>query len=505
MSGSSTGIVGEISSTLPSLLDASGEVAVLVGIEQDLRLTIEPSLSDPEARHTLGMIRRIMLEMIARTIERPVTQPLVRSSQLKALQDVIALTLPLGVKGEELAERILAALALRDSEADVSDLLGDAFGLLADIAVTANPGFSSKLKAILSDLLAAEKEVAVLHRARSDNIAAQQKPTTSDPGIITQERIEAFLREQMPDVKGLRVKGISRPPMGWGKVTLMVELDGEGLPYPSVVIRQDAALSGTDSRVEDEYPILKFVSDHGLPVPKPLFFSDDGRFGRPFMVMPRLSGAVGGGLGGPNPECTREALFDLARFAAKLHTLDPRYSDLPARWRQTPDKDANRRAVAEVHRRLVDNQVAPLPLARGTLLWLEQNAPPALDRPIIVHSDLGLWNLLVDGPKVNAVLDWELAHIGDPMQDLAYIRPLLGDRMTWQEFVGAYANAGGQEYRPDAIEFFGILGDIRNVMFTEIMQRMAVSAIADVRTSHVVITCLKMLEQQAAGRLLASA
>jgi aminoglycoside phosphotransferase (APT) family kinase protein len=254
--------------------------------------------------------------------------------------------------------------------------------------------------------------------------------------------------------------------------------------------------------VVDEYPVIKFVHDHGLQVPKPLFINrEEGRFGRPFIVMSKLSGSTAGGFAGPDPECTREALFELAVFAARLHALDPRESGLPAQWKQAPDRDANRRAVASVHRQIVMSEVAPLPLARGTLLWLERNAPPAPERPIIVHSDLGLWNVLVEGPKLSAVLDWELAQIGDPMQDLAYVRPLLGDRMSWQEFVDAYLAAGGQEYRPDAIEFFGILSDVRNVMFTEIMHNMAVSNVADVRTAHAVTTCLHMLERQAAARL----
>ena len=488
---------------LPSLFDSSGEVPLLIGIEQDLRLMIEPVVTEPEAKHTVGMIRRIILDIVARRLEESVTGGMLRAKRWDALQDVIALARTLGGGGEALANRLTNALPSggRETE-DVSDLLGQAFGELASVAGTEDPTFSARLGVILSGLLDNEKAVEARLRATAERIEAQQKPGANDPGVITHERFEAFMREQMPEVPDLKVTRMTRPPMGWGKVTLIADLEGTNLPYTSVVVRQDAALSGTDSHVVDEYPIIKFVSGHGLQVPEPLFLNvEDGRFGRPFMVMSKLSGATAGGFGGPVPECTREAFFDLARFAAKLHALDPRDSDLPPSWRTTPSPDANRRAVAKIHRQLVENQVSPMPLARGTLLWLDRNAPPSPDRPIIVHSDLGLWNLLVEGPRVNAVLDWELAHIGDPMQDLAYVRPLLGDRLTWQEFVDAYLAAGGQPYRPDAIEFFGMLSDIRNVMFTEIMHNMAVSNIADVRASHAVTTCLRMLERQAAAKL----
>ena len=486
---------------LPSLFASSGEVSLLIGIEQGLRETIEPAISDPEAQHALGMIRRIILDMAARRIEAPVTEPMVRSTHREALREVIALASTLGSQGLALGTRLTNTLSGSRDDADLSDLLGSAFGELATFP-QADAAFSVKLTAILGRLLATDTRVDARNRACAERLEAQVSSELADPGIITKERLEQFLREQMPDVSDLNIKRMSRPPMGWGKVTLIIELERTNLPLTSMVIRQDAGLSGTGTHVIDEYPVIKFVHDHGLQVAEPLFINrEDGRFGRPFIVMSKLSGVTAGGFGGPDAECTREALFELAVFAARLHALDPRDSSLPAQWQQAPDRDANRRAVAEVHRQIAKNEVAPLPLARGTLLWLERNAPPAPKRPIIVHSDLGLWNLLVEGPKLSAVLDWELAQIGDPMQDLAYVRPLLGDRMTWQEFVDAYLAAGGQEYRPDAIEFFGILSDVRNVMFTEIMHNKAVSNVADVRTAHAVTTCLHMLERQAAAKL----
>jgi aminoglycoside phosphotransferase (APT) family kinase protein len=486
---------------LPSLFASSGEIPLLIGIEQGLREIIEPAISGAEAKHTLDMIRRIILDMAARRIEAPATEPMVRSAHREALREVIALASTLGSQGPALSNRLANTLSGRRDDAEVADLLGSAFGELATFP-EADAMFSEKLTAILARLLDTGKQVEARHRACAERIEDRASSGLADPGIITKERLEQFLREQMPEVPDLRVTQMSRPPMGWGKVTLITTLEGTNLPLTSMVVRQDAGLSGTGTHVVDEYPIIKFAHDHGLQVPEPLFVNrEDGRFGRPFIIMSKLSGATAGGFAGPDPECTREALFELATFAARLHALDPRDSNLPAQWKQAPDKDANRRAVAKVHRQIVESEVAPLPLARGTLLWLERNAPPAPERPIIVHSDLGLWNLLVEGPKLRAVLDWELAQIGDPMQDLAYVRPLLGDRMTWQEFVDAYLAAGGQEYRPDAIEFFGILSDVRNVMFTEIMHHMAVSNLADVRTAHAVTTCLHMLERQAAAKL----
>jgi aminoglycoside phosphotransferase (APT) family kinase protein len=486
---------------LPSLFTSRGEASLLIGIEQSLRELVEPAVGDVEAKHVVGMIRRLILDMAARQIEGSNIESALRAAHLEALEAVIALTWKLGEGGRDLATRLSDEISRKTPDADISKLLSFAFNELATLP-NSGEEFSGELTRILGVLLRANREADRRHQECADRIEAQESPERHDTGIITKDRLELFLREKMPNHADIAVKRVSRPPMGWGKVTLIAELEGDNLPFRSLVVRQDALLSGTGTHVVDEYAVINFVHRHGLQVPEPLFIHrGDERFGRPFILMSKLSGVSAGGFGGPDPGCTREALFELARFAARLHALDPRDSDLPPEWKNAPDEHANRRAVTKVRQQLAGNLVAPLPLASGTLLWLQRNAPPSPDRPIIVHSDLGLWNLLVDGPKLNAVLDWELAQIGDPMQDLAYIRPLLGDRMTWDEFVAAYLAAGGQEYRPAAMDFFGILSDVRNVMFTEIMHKMAVSNVADVRTAHAVTTCLHMLERQAAAKL----
>ena len=60
------------------------------------------------------------------------------------------------------------------------------------------------------------------------------------------------------------------------------------------------------------------------------------------------------------------------------------------------------------------------PVFELALRWLHANAPPPLARPVPVHGDFRTGNLLVDGDGLVAVLDWELAHAGDPMADLGW-------------------------------------------------------------------------------------
>ena len=69
----------------------------------------------------------------------------------------------------------------------------------------------------------------------------------------------------------------------------------------------------------------------------------------------------------------------------------------------------------------LDDLPLPHPTIRLGVEWLRRNPPSFPQRQTIVHADFRTGNLLVDDGRLSAVLDWELAHVGDPMEDLAYL------------------------------------------------------------------------------------
>ena len=105
------------------------------------------------------------------------------------------------------------------------------------------------------------------------------------------------------------------------------------------------------------------------------------------------------------------------------------------------------------------------PILALALRWLEQNLP-ALVPPRLVHGDFRLGNLLVDGSRLTGVLDWELAHLGDPLEDLAFgcmtvwrfsrpDRPSYG-LASLQALTDAYAAAGGEAFDPERFRFWTV-------------------------------------------------
>ena len=101
--------------------------------------------------------------------------------------------------------------------------------------------------------------------------------------------------------------------------------------------------------------------------------------------------------------------------------------------------------------------------------WLEQNRPPV--GPLcIVHGDFRLGNIMVGPDGLRAVLDWELAHIGDPMEDLGWLcvkawrfgvrKPVAG-LGEYDEFFEAYSRAANVAVDADVVRWWEVLGTLK--------------------------------------------
>jgi aminoglycoside phosphotransferase (APT) family kinase protein len=177
-----------------------------------------------------------------------------------------------------------------------------------------------------------------------------------------------------------------------------------------------------------EHKVLDALSRAGFPVPEPvLLCTDTDVIGAPFYLMQHVDGKIYRDAGGLGPEQFRELTFTLVDTLADLHALDPAAIGLGdfgkpegfnarqvRRWKQQLDASRSRElsGIEELHARLATDIPAGGPGA-------------------VVHGDFRLDNVLIsDELTVNAVLDWEMSTLGDPLSDLALMlvyagRPLL--------------------------------------------------------------------------------
>lgn len=111
-----------------------------------------------------------------------------------------------------------------------------------------------------------------------------------------------------------------------------------------------------------------------------------------------------------------------------------------------------------------------LPVFDYAFRWLAEHCPQAVGERL-VHGDFRNGNLMIGEEGVRAVLDWELAHIGDPMEDLAWLcvnswrfgnidKPVggFGER---KDLYAAYANASGRQVDESAVKFWEVFGVLK--------------------------------------------
>jgi aminoglycoside phosphotransferase (APT) family kinase protein len=151
-----------------------------------------------------------------------------------------------------------------------------------------------------------------------------------------------------------------------------------------------------------------------------------------------------------------------ARELALIHALDP--TTLPAELcYKTPlelvqEQELKYRQIA-----------ATLPVFDFAFGWLRRNAPAATE-PTVLHGDFRMGNLIIDSAGISAVLDWELAHLGDPAQDIAYLctpswrfghydKPVGGfDQIG--ALLAAYREQSGRDIEPARLQYWLIFSTL---------------------------------------------
>jgi aminoglycoside phosphotransferase (APT) family kinase protein len=163
----------------------------------------------------------------------------------------------------------------------------------------------------------------------------------------------------------------------------------------------------------------------------------------------------------------------LGKIAAGIHGLDP--AQLPELRRMTAAKE-----IFELERDYSGFDW-PRPVFELALRWLRDHDPGPSDQVTLVHGDFRHGNLIIGPDGVRAVLDWELAHLGDPMEDLGWIcvnswrfgeidKPV-GGFGTREELFAGY-EAAGRRADPARVKFWEVMGTLRwGVMCCGMMQR----------------------------------
>jgi aminoglycoside phosphotransferase (APT) family kinase protein len=224
--------------------------------------------------------------------------------------------------------------------------------------------------------------------------------------------------------------------------------------------------------VDREHRVLTALHREGFPVAEPLVYcADEAVIGTPFYVMAHVEGRVfwDPAMPGSDPR-ERAGVYDAMNATlARLHAFDPAAIGLADFGRPEGYVARQVKRWSEQYRQ---SETQAIPEMDRLMAWLPDHVPPT-SRPALVHGDYRLDNLILAAaePRVAAVLDWELATIGDPNADAVY------HLMTWvmppSESGGGTGTLVGRDLAALGIPDLDTYADLyaRRMGLTEIPQR----------------------------------
>lgn len=291
------------------------------------------------------------------------------------------------------------------------------------------------------------------------------------------EALQDFLRRQLgpdsdPVVSGLERSGTGSSRENWPFDATWTQ-DGIRAAF-RLLMRRDPLTAVVDTARSMEFALLQALEATDVPAPRVRWLDDTGEaLARPTMIGDRYDGSAHRGvLRDRNPlKLTPEQRLgvaqDMCDVLARLHRVDIEALGLDGEL----EVPAPSPAVHELTRWVAELDAAELEPQPGLRLcagWLRDHLPPAPERIVLVHGDFRPANVLIADGRLSVLLDWELAHLGDPLDDLGwYTTPLYRAEHfipgQWEsaDFIAHYQQATGIDVDPDALVFWQIMATFR--------------------------------------------
>lgn len=279
-----------------------------------------------------------------------------------------------------------------------------------------------------------------------------------DPATKVKSGLTALMVDADPTTRDIAFTGLTRSSGGLSRENWSFDAtwaDASGDHARKLMLLRDAAGSLLNTGRAREFAVLRALEHTPVPAPKVHWVDPEGRFlGAPSVVMERVPGS-----------CDYMILNGLAPVEDRI-ALARRFTDLMARihsvdWQShgldhSLGQPKGAPSVTELDHWEAEYRAAqlePQPEMDYVLKWLRRTAPEA-EAIVLVHGDFKPGNALVQDGEITAKLDWETAHLGDPLEDLGWVTNPVRKREHqipghWErkDIVNAYRAATGREVR----------------------------------------------------------
>jgi aminoglycoside phosphotransferase (APT) family kinase protein len=296
---------------------------------------------------------------------------------------------------------------------------------------------------------------------------------------LSEDRIAAYVAGRLPGARDVVVDSLARISGGASRETYRLRLryrdaGGAAVERP-LILRRDPPASLIDTERHIEFAAFRAFHGTAVPVPEMLWLEEDpGPLDHPFFIAEELTGF----------ESSPTALLAEPYLANRVKLGRRKWAILGEISRQDPQALGLTEVMAPVApeacwRRELDywegvldeDEVTPQPIIRAAIRWLRANPPPPAQKISVVHGDFRTGNFLYDADgEIHGVLDWEMAHLGDPLEDLGWglgriwcwgQNDLRGGLLPREEAIAVWERASGLTADPAALRWWELFNCVK--------------------------------------------
>jgi len=253
------------------------------------------------------------------------------------------------------------------------------------------------------------------------------------------------------------------------------EPDGTARRHDVAIRRQpeDGLLAPYD--IEAQFRLHQALVLTDVPIPPLIGLELDASvLGMPFYAMDKAVGVVPVQWQGrdpavfPDDETRRRIGLDFVDTLTVIHGVDWRTARLDEYLPGPAGGDAGTAEIDRWEGFLNEATAVEVPLLRAALGWCRRHRAVS-DRLVLCHGDYRIGNFMLADGRINVVFDWELAHIGDPVEDVAWAglrlfrgrSPLVSQLLPLPDVLTRYRERTGLDIDQDVLRFWTVLGMVR--------------------------------------------
>ncbi|MDO8421486.1 MAG: phosphotransferase family protein [Parvibaculum sp.] len=240
-------------------------------------------------------------------------------------------------------------------------------------------------------------------------------------------RFAAYLQHRMPSASDVTVTDLNRIYGGASRETYRLNAawkEGGAQKSRPLILRRDPVASLIETERDIEYNAYVAFHPTGLPVPEPIYLETElSWLDRPFFVMEQITDSAAGSPFNEDPygahaDAIGEQFWThLGHIAA----ADPKAIGFDKNLAAVAPDECWRIELDKWEKVIDEDELCPQPVARAAIRWLRRNAPTPASRISVVHGDYRTGNFMFNGEgRITAILDWEMCHLGDPLEDVAW-------------------------------------------------------------------------------------